>query len=160
MAKFAINIVGLLAVALVGCMPHVDSNNPNPSSVVVNTGDNISLTVDHDGDGWTDFKDKVEACLATTSSKKEYDMCLDQFEVALMTGALKTGDCDDDNALVKPGAIEVCDGKDNNCVGGVDEGCTDASCADTNACTDDDFVVGKGCESKPKCQVRSRMIPK
>ena len=31
-------------------------------------------------------------------------------------------DCDDNNANVKPGGIEVCDGLDNNCAGGVDEG--------------------------------------
>ncbi|MCB9677926.1 MAG: hypothetical protein H6737_22700 [Alphaproteobacteria bacterium] len=33
-----------------------------------------------------------------------------------------TGDCDDAEALVFPGATEVCDGIDNNCVGGIDEG--------------------------------------
>ncbi len=33
-------------------------------------------------------------------------------------------DCDDANADVHPGATEICDGLDNNCVGGVDEGLT------------------------------------
>ena len=34
------------------------------------------------------------------------------------------GDCNDNNAAVHPGAKEVCgDGLDNNCVGGIDEGC-------------------------------------
>ncbi len=32
------------------------------------------------------------------------------------------GDCDDDEPAANPGATEVCDGLDNNCVGGVDEG--------------------------------------
>jgi hypothetical protein len=32
-------------------------------------------------------------------------------------------DCDDANANVHPGAPEICDGKDNNCNGIVDEGC-------------------------------------
>ena len=32
------------------------------------------------------------------------------------------GDCDDGNAAVHPGAPEICDGKDNNCDGHVDEG--------------------------------------
>ena len=32
------------------------------------------------------------------------------------------GDCNDGNASVNPGATEVCDGVDNNCVSGVDEG--------------------------------------
>ena len=33
------------------------------------------------------------------------------------------GDCDDSNAAIYPGAPEVCDGKDNNCNGVIDEGC-------------------------------------
>ncbi len=32
------------------------------------------------------------------------------------------GDCDDGDASVHPGATEVCDGKDNNCDGQIDEG--------------------------------------
>ncbi len=33
-----------------------------------------------------------------------------------------TGDCNDNNAAIKPGATEVCDGVDNNCNGMTDEG--------------------------------------
>jgi len=33
-----------------------------------------------------------------------------------------TGDCNDNNAAIRPGATEVCDGVDNNCAGGIDEG--------------------------------------
>lgn len=33
----------------------------------------------------------------------------------------RSGDCADGNAAVNPGATEICDGVDNNCVGGVDE---------------------------------------
>ena len=35
------------------------------------------------------------------------------------------GDCLDTNAAVKPGALEFCDGLDNNCISGTDEGCND-----------------------------------
>lgn len=54
------------------------------------------------------------------------------------------GDCDDSDPSINPGAVEVCDGVDNNCNGTADEGdvCTDADgdgvtadddCDDNNA---------------------------
>jgi hypothetical protein len=35
------------------------------------------------------------------------------------------GDCDDADKAVNPAAAEICDGKDNNCASGIDEGCDD-----------------------------------
>jgi hypothetical protein len=45
------------------------------------------------------------------------------------------GDCLDDNPAAHPGAIEICDGVDNNCDGVIDEGCQ-ACCLPTGLCTE------------------------
>ncbi|MCA9571815.1 MAG: hypothetical protein KC656_28450, partial [Myxococcales bacterium] len=37
-------------------------------------------------------------------------------------GATTGGDCDDTTAAVRPGAVEVCNGQDDDCDGDVDEG--------------------------------------
>ncbi len=39
--------------------------------------------------------------------------------------ALSAGDCNDNNALINPAVLEVCDGIDNDCLLGVDNGCDD-----------------------------------
>ena len=42
------------------------------------------------------------------------------------------GDCNDRDASIQPGSLEVCDGLDNNCDGATDEGVTEAFYADSD----------------------------
>ena len=60
--------------------------------------------MDLDGDGYGDAKYMIQAC----SQPAGY--------------VTNNTDCDDTNAAVHPGATEVCNGKDDNCNGQVDEG--------------------------------------
>ena len=61
--------------------------------------------VDADGDGYGDAAISKDTCLNTP-----------------ITGYVANNtDCDDTNAAIHPGALEICDGIDNNCDGKVDE---------------------------------------
>jgi len=43
------------------------------------------------------------------------------------------GDCNDNDNTIHPNALELCDGKDNNCNGQIDEGCLQPSVSIANA---------------------------
>ena len=61
---------------------------------------------DHDGDGFGVYS--AARCLC---------------EAQETWTSLKWGDCDDSNPALSPGATEICDDKDNDCDGVLDEGC-------------------------------------
>ncbi len=53
-------------------------------------------------------------------------------------GDLASNDCDDFNVDVHSGALETCDGLDNNCNGGIDEGMPDSDLDGLKNCVDKD----------------------
>lgn len=67
--------------------------------------------------------DRCEPTTGTCSYRAHGDADGDGFVAAAEVQASCGGnDCDDENALVYPGAPEICDGLDNDCDRGIDEG--------------------------------------
>jgi hypothetical protein len=92
-----------------------DAINPGEEELCNGRDDNCDGDVDEgcvtyfrdaDGDGYGDWTDFV----VTTSPPAGY--------------ILNGGDCDDTNGAIHPGATEICNGVDDNCDEGIDEGCT------------------------------------
>ncbi len=69
---------------------------------------------DTDNDGYGDANNSTQACTVPSGY------------------VVDDTDCDDTDLNINPGAIEVCDGIDNNCDGNTDEGVTNTYYADTD----------------------------
>lgn len=83
---------------------------------------------DFDGDGYGDDATAVLSCPQPAAQTMKIDPnCIDLPPFFLCPTKLvywvsQGGDCDDNNFATHPGAAEICDGKDNDCDGQVDEG--------------------------------------
>ena len=90
--------------------------------------DPVTFYADEDGDGVGDASSSIDACSAPAGYVDD------------------SGDCDDGDADVFPGADELCDGLDNDCNGVVDDS---ASCGDGGSGDGDtdDQKKGCGCDS-------------
>ncbi|WP_018614591.1 DUF4082 domain-containing protein [Segetibacter koreensis] len=100
------------------CKDSVASIHPGATEIC---GNNI----DDNCDGRID-----EGCTTTTTYYRDADGDLYGNASVTTTGTTppvgyvsNNTDCNDNDASIYPGAAEVCDGKDNNCNGAVDEGC-------------------------------------
>jgi hypothetical protein len=104
------------------------------------------LDVDSDGYGVN-----VSRCICAADSAQKYT-------------AAVAGDCNDSDKAIKPGALETCDGVDNDCAGGVDNNavancktvpnsklvCTGGKCA-ISACATNWFDIDKGYDTGCEC---------
>ncbi|MDW7695664.1 MopE-related protein [Flammeovirgaceae bacterium SG7u.111] len=85
-------------------------NKAEMKSFKVAVGEEFLATwyLDSDGDGFGDSLQTTKACAQPVGYVSQ------------------AGDCDDADGATYPGAVEICDGKDNDCDGQVDESATDA----------------------------------
>jgi len=99
--------------------------------VANNTDCNDLSAVEKPGQVW--YKDADNDGYAETGAAT-ITQCLRPSGYKILTELVAaTGDCNDGNAAIKPGATEVCDGVDNNCNGMTDEGVLTTYYADVDA---------------------------
>jgi len=100
------------------------------------------------------FRQLLLACilLSASAASAQVDGDGDGFETPI--------DCNDNDPAIHPGAVEICDGVDNNCNGEVNEnyvcGCPPAgtACDDGNPCTTNDVESGAcGCLGTPATEI-------
>ncbi|MED5373084.1 MAG: putative metal-binding motif-containing protein [Myxococcota bacterium] len=86
----------------------------------------------------------------TTGTPLETDTGSVELQDADGDGFTAEDDCDDNNAGIYPGAVEICDGNDNNCNDQIDEDVTTTYYQDSdNDGFGDDAVSTEACEKPP-----------
>ena len=81
----------------------------------------VTYYLDNDGDGYGQALSTTVTCVGVPAGY-----------------AVTGGDCNDGSSSANPGAIEACNGVDDNCVGGIDEGFVDTDSDGVADCVDGD----------------------
>ncbi len=127
-----------------------DACDPSPSVPPTGMCDGVNdvadTYADSDGDGWGDPCDLDPAWSATYPGAPEVcdgrdndgDLVFAPGELSDSDAdnALTCGDCSDTNPLIHPGAVEICNGVDDNCNGTVDESFPDLDGDGIKDCVD------------------------
>ena len=88
-------------------------------------------------EGWSDFDDDGDADCVDNDDDND--------------GVNDDEDCVDDDPTIYPGAVEACNGKDDNCDGAIDEGWPDADADGVADCVDDDDDDDGVIDSEDNC---------
>jgi hypothetical protein len=83
--------------------PEICDRKDNDCNGTIDDSAQTTFYRDADGDGFGDASNSTQAC------------------TALVGYVSKSADCNDDDNTIYPGAVEICDGKDNDCNGSIDE---------------------------------------
>ncbi|WP_370478075.1 MopE-related protein [Tamlana flava] len=107
----------------------------------IDEGVTTTYYADTDGDGFGDATNSIEACLPPPGY------------------VLDNNDCNDTNALVNPGAIEICNGIDDDCDGLVDDDDPDVTGQNTWYLDSDSDGFGDAANSVLSCNQPTGYVP-
>ncbi|MFC1663040.1 MopE-related protein [Patescibacteria group bacterium] len=105
-----------------------------PSTNYTVTGAGVNTVIATSDQGVLEFTTTTDGQVSIQSSGGPICTDIDQDGYGINDGVCSAPyDCNDNNKLIHPGAIEICDNEDNNCDGNVDEG------LQCSAALDEDF---------------------